>query len=1069
MIRQNKQNRFYQFGFRFIQVGMSFMLLLLLFPSYDLFAKKSANKNSKLSFSKKKAKIRTDKDWSSAKKKTRSEGRKNIKKEHSSMDHLDHLDNLVRDKKSLFGLEKFLNQEIMQIQIILKKAKNKKILGELWLRLARQYLEKAKLVSQQQELLYEEKLVLHKKGKGSRPKRPDQKRSRSYIKKTVQLGERYVKNFPKGKLLEQAYYLLGSSHFELDYKAVGNDYYSRLVKQFPQGKFIGKAYFFKAEYYFDIRKWDKAGEMYQKALKLAKTEALKLRSTYKLAWCYFYQRRSVAAFSTMQRLLKTTTKGKVPYYEEALKDLVLFYTETKGAKKAPQFFERFGGKKAPFYLEILAKFYSGKGRSNDSEMIFNYLINKYPLSFKAEEYQYHIVWGKIVMDAPIHRIGFVIENWLKKYGSKSSWFQRHKNNPEFSTARKRQEQVIRNYVLEKHHAYNNIKEFSIKSSRENLKAYLPKLYSLYIKDFKKDHQEDTKYVSMRFFYGELLYNLELYKKAAREYLWVSERPRHPRAAMAGMNALFCAEKDLPSEKTLLAQRKDRSKPIPFSQEALYFISLGSKFVKTFPQKKSNDQIYFKVAYLHEVFNQFEEAEKWYRHVIDKYPSGQYASRSMEAIINIYHVRKDYKGLKKAAEEFSQMKNVSFLKGKRNVLRDIYLQSSFELAKSAEKSSNYLKSAEQFESIYNRQKESGKALALSSLFNSAINYQKAKRVKKAISMYRTLLKTKKGDRVLKAKSQKELAQLYQKVGRYDLAAGAFSTSARMYPKKEKQMVASLHFNAATLYLALNRNKRALYHYKSYLASSSDPERFQSLFLMAEISEKQGLFSEAASFYQRYLEDVTLSSDRQGDVFYRLSQIYRKQGKLKEVSYWVHRLEGIGRIATGDELRFIQGYRSKIRLTGLNSKLRNFYRLLAPADSKAQQKVGRQKRTFFENLKGELAFIVQHGDEEDRLKALDILGKINENMAQFLLEAPKPKEIQGAELAEYVKGIQKLAIPYQKDASKSYELLVQKAMAGDFYGPEYERAIAKTQKKNKNMSVYESYGLKDFRSDLIDWMD
>ena len=1064
MVRQNKKNRFYQMGFRFIQVSLFFVLWLC--PSYDLLAKKSANKNSKLSFSKGKAKIRTDKDWSSAKKKTRSESRKNIKKEHASTAHLD---DLAKDKKSLSGLEKLLSQEIMQMQIIIKKTKNKNILGDLWLRLAKRYLEKAKLISQQQEIIYEEKLALHERGKGPRPKRPNKKRIRSYIKKTVQLGKKYVKNFPKGRLLDRAYFLLGSSNFELGYKAVGNDYYARLVKQFPKGKFIAEAYFFRAEYYFDIRMWDKAGEMYRKSLKMATTESLKHLSTYKLAWCYFYEGRSLAAFSTMQRLIKTTTKGKVSYYEEALKDLVLFYTESKGAKQAPRFFERFGGKKASFYLETLAKFYYDKGRSSDSEMIFNYLIRKKPLSFKAEAYQYHIVWGKVVLAAPIHRVGLVIEKWLGKYGANSQWFRRQKRQSKFPTVRKRQEQVIRNYILEKHLAYNNIKELSVKSSRENLKAYLPKLYAMYIKDFKADHQEDPKYISVRFFYGEILYDLGLYKEAAKEYLWVSQHSQHPRASMAGMNALLCAERSLPSEQTLLAQRKGRTKPIRFSPEVLYFISSGTQFIKAFPKNKSNDQIYFKIAFLHEVFNRLEKAEKWFRLVIDKYPRGKYAFRSMEAVINIYNIRKDYKGLQKVAGEFSQMKNVSFLKGRKNAFHDLYLQSSFELARSAEKSSNYLKSAEQFESIYNRQKGSKNALALSSLFNSAINYQKAKRVKKAIFMHKILAKAKRGDRVLKAKSQKELGQLYQRVGRYDFAARAFSASARMYPQKEKQVVASLHFNAATLYLALNREKRALYHYKSYLALSSDPERFQSLFLMAEVSEKQRLFSEAVSFYRRYLEDVTLSSDRRGEVFYRLSEIYKKQGKAREASYWIRRLEGVGKTATGDELKVIQGYLSKIRLARLNSKLRNFYQLRVPADSKVQQKVGRQKQTFMEDLKQELTFIVQHGDGEALLKALNILGKINENMVQFLLEAPKPKELQGEELAEYVKGIQKLAVPYQKEATKSYELLVKKAVAGDFYGPEYERALAKTRKENKNISVYGSYGLKNSRSDLIDWMD
>ena len=1038
--------------------------MLLLCPSFNVWAKKPPKKSS-LSFVKKKVKVQVDKSWNQSKQKSKEESKKNIEKKHS-YSNASHLSHLAKDKKSISGLVRLLNQEITQIRILIKKTKNKNILGELWLRLAKRYLEKANFVTQQKQLVYEEKLARHKERRGVKPVRPSKKESRSYIKKTVILGEKYVKTFPKGRLLERAYFLLGSSNFELGYKAAGNEYYSRLVKQFPKGKFVAESYFFRAEYYFDIQKWDMASEMYEKALKQAKTQNLRNLSTYKLAWCYFYERKSNKAFATMQSLLKTAKRGDVSYYEEALKDLVLFYTESKGAKQAPQFFERFGGRKAPFYLETLARFYYDKGRYSDSEMILNYLMSKNSISFKAEEYQYNIVWGRIILGAPIHQVALVMKKWLEKYGIESRWFQYHKNKDGFQVARQRQEQVIRNYILEKHLAYTNKKEYSIKSSGKNLELYLPKFYFMYIKGFR-DQKEKPNYISMRFFYAEILYDLKFYKKAVKEYLWVSQHPKHPRAAMAGMNALLCSEMTLPSEKALLEQRQGRTQPIPFTPEVLSFIDSGSKFLKTFPGHKSNDQIYFKIAFLYEVFNQFQKAEEWFRHVIDKYPRGKYVFRSMESIISIYNLRKDYKGLQRVTKEFSVIKGVALGKGRKNAFRDIYLQSSFELARSAEESSDYLKSAKQFESIYRNQK--GSPLAVSSLFNSAINYGKANQVKKAISMHRILAKEKTKDITLQAKSQSQLAQLYQRIGRYDLAAKAFSQSARMYPRNKKQVVASLHFNAATLCLALNKKKNALYHYKSYLNLSSDPERFQSLFLMAEVSEKRRRFSEAIRFYVRYLEDVSLSADQQAEIYYRISQLYGKQGKTKDVLYWEGRLDAIGETATEDELKVLRSYQAKIRLSRLGSKLKYFHTVRAPSNLKAQQEVGKKKRVLFEGLKQEIAFVVRYGDGGDVLKSLNVLGKANENMARFLLEAPKPKELKGEGLAQYVQAIQKLAAPFQKEALESYRLLVKKAVAGDFYGPEYERALAKTQQESKKVAVYYSFKSKNPRSNLIDWME
>ena len=809
----------------FFTLGLFFALS----SSLSLWAKQNSNNQSKLSFKKKKIEFSVDKNWENIKKKSKDESKKNLKV--SPKKDLSYWD---KDKKDFSGLEKLLNQQIAQVHIMLRKSRNKKnALGGLWLRLAQHYLEKAKLIVQQKEIAYEERLARYKR-KGPKPVRPSRKKSKIYVKKAILLGRKYLKNFPKGKLLEQAYFLLGSSNFEIGYKAVGNEHYSRLVKRFPKSRFVGESYFFRAEYYFGIEKWEKAAEMYSESMHRARSSSLKNLSVYRLAWCYFYSTQFKKGFSTMRRLLRT--KGKFSYRKEALRNLVVFYAESQSARKAPSFFKQFGGQKAFVYLGHLAQLYHDQGRYRDSEIVYDYLINSNPLSFKAEEYQYKKVWGRLISGVPAHQMEMSIKNWLIRYGYGSRWFQ--KNQGESEKVLARQEQIIRNHILEKHIAYTDKKKFSIQS-KNNLRIYLQKLYPLYIGSFK-DEQKKTKYISMRFFYGELLYDMKMYKEAAKHYLWVSQNQKHPRAVTAGMNALLCAEVNLPSEKALLKQRKEKKTAIPLPSEVQYFINSGIAFMKNFPNYKKSDQVYFKIAFLYYAFNQFKKAENWFRQVIKKYPKSKYASQSVDPIINIYNLRKDYGGLKEVINEFVNGNKIALSKRKKRSLREIYLKSTFELAKKGEKDSNYLKSAQQFESIYQTHK--GSVLGISSLFNAAVNYQKANQVKKSISLYQNLIRirSKNKNKVLHAKSQSQLAQLYQKVGKYSFAAKAFSRAAKIYPPKEKEVVASLHFNAATLYLALGRTQNALYHYKSYLNLSSEAARFQSLLLVAELNEKTGKF-------------------------------------------------------------------------------------------------------------------------------------------------------------------------------------------------------------------------------------
>ena len=131
--------------------------------------------------------------------------------------------------------------------------------------------------------------------------------------------------------------------------------------------------------------------------------------------------------------------------------------------------------------------------------------------------------------------------------------------------------------------------------------------------------------------------------------------------------------------------------------------------------------------------------------------------------------------------------------------------------------------------------------------------------------------------------------------------------------------------------------------------------------------------------------------------------------------------MSRTATKNELKVVQSYQAKIRLSQLKSKVKGFYAVQAPSNLKAQQKAGEKKIALLRNLEQELAFPVRYGDGKSILQSLDILAKINENMAQFLLEAPKPKELSGESLNEYVQGIKKLAVPYQQRLWKAMHLL------------------------------------------------
>src|SRR5438128_2627863 len=84
--------------------------------------------------------------------------------------------------------------------------------------------------------------------------------------------------------------------------------------------------------------------------------------------------------------------NKIRLASEALKDLIVFYAESKVAREAQDYFTRVGGEKVLFpTMEKLAYRYSDTGKRDEARFVFKWLLDKKPTAPKAFDYQYQIV------------------------------------------------------------------------------------------------------------------------------------------------------------------------------------------------------------------------------------------------------------------------------------------------------------------------------------------------------------------------------------------------------------------------------------------------------------------------------------------------------------------------------------------------------------------------------------------------------------------------------------------------------------------------------------------------------
>ena len=182
--------------------------------------------------------------------------------------------------------EKTLNTQIDEMFKLTQKFKNSPSRGELWLRLAELYVEKANIVDSRKQDEYDKKLKEFQSGQSAFKPVLDLAEAKEYNKKAVQLYEWFLRDYPNDSKVSQALFFLGYNNFELGNIAAGTKYYDQLTTQFPKSQFSGEAHFALGESLFENEKWADAYKEYSVLIKDNKHN-LHTMALYKGAWCLF--------------------------------------------------------------------------------------------------------------------------------------------------------------------------------------------------------------------------------------------------------------------------------------------------------------------------------------------------------------------------------------------------------------------------------------------------------------------------------------------------------------------------------------------------------------------------------------------------------------------------------------------------------------------------------------------------------------------------------------------------------------------------------------------------------------
>lgn len=933
-------------------------------------------------------------------------------------------------------LESITDRQINELFKLTQRFKASPQRGELWLRLAELYVEKAGIIDFRKQDEFDRKQMDFDAGKTKVKPKLNLADAREYNQKAIQLYEWFVRDFPKDPKIDQALYFLGYNFYEIGNTKKGTEYYTRLTSQFPRSPYLVESSFALAEFYFENEKWKEAKSYYDKVTRNRK-HRLYVFSMYKSAWCLFRGGDSRQALVTMERLIreskqeamvaeagnKKLNKGRLE--SEGLRDMVLFYSEVGDAQNSPRYFQSLAGKDAGIYLEKLAYFYADKGNREGARFLFNYLIDRNPASAKAFDYKYQIVQTYSTANRT-REFREELYSWVKDFGTTSTWGAANKNSKELiDNSNKLREQTLRTWILQQHQTAQNARTpFAQGLAYEG--------YRLYLTEFGAAAQAPD----MHFYFGELLYDMNRFDDAGARYRWVVDNsPTSKFAAKAGENMVLALEKNVPKDEEIAEKVGKTVEPVELDPKVEKFVAAGAWYVQKFPNSEKNSEVRFRTGRLYYQHNQFDKAIPVFKEIVQKYPKTKYAEYSANLLLDIYNLKKDFAGLEKTGRELLLIPSLANSAVGADI-RSVLEKANFKKAQELEVQKDYAKAGEQFEAFGRQNPKSD--LALPALFNAAINYERANLTSKAIGAHIVVLKSTDKDAVkYKPRSRRIIAKLYQDSGLLEEAAIAYEQTA--IEAGNDPIAANLYFNAAVISEALGRDAAAIKNFEAYMAKNKkSADRADAHYSIATIHRRNKRLSKAIEHYKEFLNYGGTQQEKNVESAYHIYEMSRTVGRKSDTDEWRRRTlsmqakyspnkKGVG-ASYAAKIKFLDSQATYTELRGIS--LKNLSRMKANVD---------QKIAVLTRLNRELGEVLNYDSPDEVVASLYLLGQANLHMGESLTGSPVPPELKAAEeVAQYKAGVAKLAEPFFGKAKESLKAAIGKGNEFEAYTPEYRKA-------------------------------
>lgn len=837
--------------------------------------------------------------------------------------------------------------------------------------------------------------------------------------KSIAIYKDLIARFPDYRLNDASYYLLGYCQEKMDDFQVARDAYQQLIARYPKSKFTTEAWVRIGEYYFDAydeaNALDKAAEAYEHAVE-DKEHALYDKALYKLGWTYYRMDKfepAVEKFLSLVDFYEEEAKKKGEeevggdLRNEALQYTAISFVDEKwgSLQKAVETFGRMGGRR--YEGEVYRRMgdvYFDQTKHNEAIEAYRLVLQKDPLAKDAPQIQQRIVQA-YERDRRLEEAFGESSKLSNMFSPGTPWHDKWRRDPDVITAAGEMAEKSLYSTAIYHHqqaiVYKNEGKFEQAKTTFEMAA---KAYQGYLQRFPRSKNA----YELQFYYAECLYNSFQFTEAARQYALVRDSTQDVKyQSEAAFSAVLALQKQLeldqkagkiPELKVVTSKDRPENEKVvatPLSEPEAMLVAASDAYVK---RSKPGDErapgIAYKAAELFYVHNQFDEARKRFKAVIQSYPKTEVAKYAANLTVETYLIDKNWVAVEQVTAELFANKDV--IDPKSDLARDLTkfkLGSRFKLAEDLMAKGEYDAAAKKYLELVDE--EPRHEFADKALNNAAVCYENVRRFDSALKLYERIFREYPKS-VLADSALFRVAVNAEQSYDFEKAVDAYKKLVKDYPQSKDREAAI--FNTARLLEGQQRYDEAAREYLRYadLFPKSDDapkNQFRAALIYEKTRDWNKEIAALNEFVQKFARDqkqvelVVDAKKRIGDAHQKLG----RDGEAKRAyAAAADEFDKRALKPEGNQLAADAAAQSRFQLG--EYMLKEFDKLKIGGSGKALANSFTVKKESLKKLTEAYTEVFKYKRLEWTLAALYRRGYALERFAQTIVETPVPPEVK-----------------------------------------------------------------------------